>query len=86
MAKKSGVSGAVRRRVFARDRYTCGNCKLKGREHRWPSGSFTFPASLPGVFLSIDHIIPKSRGGSHDEVNLRTLCTTCNTAKGVQDA
>lgn len=84
MAMKSGVSGSVRRRVFKRDGYRCRACSLQGREHRHASGAFTFPTELPGVYLSIDHIVPKSKGGTHDETNLRTLCTPCNTRKGAK--
>lgn len=31
--------------------------------------------------LSIDHIIPRSRGGSHSNDNLACACVTCNSAK-----
>lgn len=31
--------------------------------------------------LSLDHIIPRSRGGSEDDDNLQTLCMTCNASK-----
>ena len=31
--------------------------------------------------LEIDHIIPLSKGGRHDEDNFQTLCRTCNRQK-----
>jgi 5-methylcytosine-specific restriction endonuclease McrA len=31
--------------------------------------------------LTIDHILPKSRGGGHDPSNLQTLCRKCNELK-----
>jgi len=34
------------------------------------------------VQLSIDHVIPLSRGGSHGIGNLATLCRKCNSSKG----
>lgn len=35
-----------------------------------------------GRDLTIDHIIPRSRGGIESWSNLITACTTCNTRKG----
>lgn len=32
--------------------------------------------------LTLDHIIPKSRGGTNCQRNLQTLCGGCNKAKG----
>lgn len=32
--------------------------------------------------LTIDHIVPHSKGGSDEEANLRTLCRRCNSKKG----
>jgi len=82
MAKKSGVSGALRRFVFKRDGFCCKQCGVKGWEEKRPKGGYGYPTAKTGIYLSIDHIHPKSKGGSHDVFNLRTLCTTCNTKKG----
>ena len=35
-----------------------------------------------GEKLSIDHVFPRSRGGSHDWENVTTACLSCNVMKG----
>ncbi|MCH2132251.1 MAG: HNH endonuclease [Phycisphaerales bacterium] len=55
-----------RRNLFARDRNKCQYC---GRR---------FAVSE----LSIDHVIPVSRGGGNTWQNLVCACVTCNTRKG----
>ena len=32
--------------------------------------------------LTIDHIVPLSKGGTHDLLNLQCLCIKCNQKKG----
>lgn len=86
MAKKSGVPSSMRRRVFREGGYACEKCRVVGEEKRFQRGGYGYPTSIPGVFLSIDHIIARARGGSSERSNLRVLCTSCNTAKGVKDA
>jgi 5-methylcytosine-specific restriction endonuclease McrA len=36
------------------------------------------------INLSVDHIYPKSKGGSDDMDNLQTLCRSCNSKKGAK--
>ncbi|MEE9212644.1 MAG: HNH endonuclease [Phycisphaeraceae bacterium] len=55
-----------RRNIFARDRNQCQYCG--GR----------FPTSE----LSLDHIMPRSRGGRSAWTNLVCACTRCNARKG----
>ena len=81
---KSGVPGALRRVVMREGGYTCVECRVVGVEERFPRGGYGYPTSVQGVFLSIDHKIPRSKGGTSDRPNLRILCTTCNTRKGVK--
>jgi len=58
----------LRFRVLQRDRFTCLAC---GRS----------PATLPGLVLHVDHIVPWSRGGETIIENLQTLCEPCNLGK-----
>lgn len=34
--------------------------------------------------LTVDHIVPLSRGGSNGQENVRVLCKTCNSRKGTK--
>ena len=86
MPNGSGVPTSMRRRVFREDGYRCASCSLTGQERRFPRGGYGYYTDQPGIFLSIDHIVPKSKGGTNDRLNLRILCTPCNTTKGVKDA
>jgi len=37
-----------------------------------------------GKFLECDHVIPWSKGGTHDKSNLATSCKSCNRKKGTK--
>ena len=53
-----------RREVLRRDDYMCRNCE----RHE----------EMRGVSLEVHHIVPRSRGGSHEKYNLITLCGHCH--------
>ena len=55
-----------RKNVLLRDRYTCQFC---GRV-------------MPAHELTLDHVIPRSRGGHTDWDNLVACCHRCNNLKG----
>jgi 5-methylcytosine-specific restriction endonuclease McrA len=55
-----------RKNILMRDRYTCQFC---GRV-------------LPAGELTLDHVIPRSRGGHTDWDNLVACCHSCNNRKG----
>ena len=55
-----------RRTVLARDFYTCQYCGAQPGKHE----------------LTIDHIIPRSRGGETTWENVVTACRRCNQKKG----
>jgi predicted DNA-binding antitoxin AbrB/MazE fold protein len=56
--------------VLARDKWTCKSC---GR------------TSKDGVTLEVDHILPRSKGGTDEIKNLQTLCKKCNIGKSNKD-
>lgn len=55
-----------RRNLFARDGHCCQYC---GR-------------TLPSHQMSLDHVIPRSRGGETSWENIVCSCVACNTKKG----
>ncbi len=57
-------------RVFQRDDYRCRHCGSDGTE--------------PGRDLTVDHMLPVSRGGTNELANLQTLCRSCNSRKGTR--
>ncbi len=59
------LSKRTRFAVFKRDLFKCQYCG----------------ATPPDVVLEVDHIEPRSEGGSDDEGNLVTACFDCNRGK-----
>lgn len=65
MAKRKPITKAIRFEVFKRDKFTCQYCG----------------ESAPNVILEIDHIVPVSKGGTNEIINLVTSCRDCNRGK-----
>jgi 5-methylcytosine-specific restriction endonuclease McrA len=55
-----------RKNILMRDRYTCQYCGASGS----------------AANLTLDHVIPRSRGGGSSWENLATCCHPCNNKKG----
>ena len=55
-----------RRNVLVRDQYTCQYCRKE----------------FPTVQLTLDHVVPISRGGETTWENVVTACKKCNNKKG----
>lgn len=77
LAKFVHVPRKFRRQVtntflFARDNYQCQYCGRAVHHLK------------PREYLTRDHLIPISRGGTNDWTNVLTACSTCNTRKGNQ--
>lgn len=60
------ISRRQRRRIFARDSFTC----------YWCGKSVTL-----GVNATLEHVIPRSHGGSNRAANIVTACERCNAAR-----
>lgn len=59
-------SASKRMHILMRDRFRCQYCNIKGSAFE----------------LTLDHIVPRSRGGRSTPDNLCAACFTCNQRKG----
>jgi 5-methylcytosine-specific restriction protein A len=50
----------------------------------WERDNFTCRKCGSRQNLTVDHIVPKSKGGSDRLSNYQTLCAKCNTSKGAR--
>jgi len=63
--RRREASGMKRLRIYMRDKFRCQYCGEKK-----PVGE-----------LTLDHILPRSRGGDNSPVNIVTACVPCNNRK-----
>jgi len=70
--RKRGSAGVRdRQRIRARDCGLCQQCKRDGKTT---------------IGHPVDHIVPLWKGGSDNDSNKETLCTTCHDAKTAREA
>lgn len=63
------VRPSLRFAIYARDKFDCVWCRS------------VFPPLMDGAGLVLDHLLPRSQGGSDDPTNLVTACVSCNAAR-----
>jgi 5-methylcytosine-specific restriction protein A len=54
-----------------RDQYLCRPCEQRG---------------YVTAACAVDHIVPKSEGGTDDESNLQAICRDCHAAKTANES
>ena len=67
------ISGSNRIAIYLRDDWTCQICRERVDRHADP---------LSDWYPSLDHIVPRSHGGTDDADNLRTAHRWCNSVRG----
>jgi 5-methylcytosine-specific restriction endonuclease McrA len=63
--RRRAASGIRRLRIYMRDKFRCQYCGEK----------------KAATALTLDHIMPRSRGGDNSPVNIVTACIKCNNRK-----
>ena len=70
----ASIPRPVRREIHERDNFSCAYCGRK-------EGEYVVGETARDAILSVDHVIPQSRGGDSSPRNLVTCCLSCNNHK-----
>ncbi len=63
--------------MLERDNYTCVYCRKQVKQYNKSNFKIT-----PNDLATVDHIIPRSKGGKFIVDNLATCCVECNNLLG----
>jgi len=74
--RESWISASHRKSLYERDGWTCLICYEPVSVDRYSHETYN------PHYPSLDHIVPKSLGGTHDDSNLRTAHVHCNSLRG----
>lgn len=82
--KRYNTHQALKLKTYRRDKFVC-QLKIHPKCHgdmaedykKWKSGGMT----RRRLALTVDHIVPVSKGGKWESSNLQTACSPCNTLK-----
>ena len=64
--ERAKMTDSLRYDILKRDNFRCQICGITAQD---------------GAKLHVDHIVPVSKGGKTEHLNLRTLCDRCNMGK-----
>jgi hypothetical protein len=89
LARQKHLAFRIRWKIFARD-LECRVCGLKieqvliapNHNNSWSPCAIV---ESEIVWFNVDHIVPRSKGGTNKLWNLRTTCQPCNEKKADQD-
>lgn len=69
LLNQSPIPESLRYRILAESKGRCALCGATSKDR----------------LLDVDHIIPRSKGGTNEYENLQVLCSKCNRSKGNKD-
>jgi len=80
---------SLRYKAFNKSLY-CAKCEIgisffafekEEKDTHCHANAYGYDKDRNEILFTIDHIIPKSRGGGNHPLNLQTMCYTCNAEK-----
>jgi len=83
MRCKGGDWSISLEKLYERDKgicYLCG-CLCNWDDCQWKDGVFIVGPTYP----SVEHVVPLSKGGTHEWKNVKLACFICNSKKGARD-